>query len=104
MNNNTSLTIADINQSIKNGGVLLDVRTAEEYADSHIEGAINLSLQDILAGSVPAVSKDQPVYVYCRGGVRSSQSQAALNSGGYTNVVDLGGMMSVQAIGGKLVN
>ncbi len=98
------LTFKDVQESITNkGGQLLDVRTAEEYEAGHIEGAINLSLQDIQAGKLPDLSKDKTVYVYCRSGNRSKQAMTALTAAGYTQVKDLGAITHVQSIGGKLV-
>jgi rhodanese-related sulfurtransferase len=99
------LTFKDVQESItKSGGQLLDVRTAEEYEAGHIEGAINLSLQDIQAGKLPDLSKDKTVYVYCRSGNRSKQAMTALTAAGYTQVKDLGAITHVQSIGGTLAS
>lgn len=44
--------------------VFLDVRTSEEYADSHITGAVSIPLSD-LAGNEPNVDKGALIYTYC---------------------------------------
>ncbi len=94
-----------ISKSIDAGeGVLLDVRTAEEFNAGHITGAKLHSLQQIEAGEMPSVSKDKKVYVYCRSGNRSAQAKGLLNDAGYSNVVDLGGVNDVMAMGGKTCN
>lgn len=101
---NSSLSISTIQTDIASGGQLIDVRTAEEYKTSHIDGAINLSLQDIEQGTLPTAEKDKPVYVYCRSGSRSSQATMRLKAAGYQNIIDLGAMTHVQSIGGSIRN
>ncbi len=96
-----SLSIQTIQADVAQGGRLIDVRTSDEYTSGHIDGAVNLSLQDIQAGAVPAfTAKDKPVYVYCRSGNRSSQAAAKLKAVGYRNIIDLGAMTHVQLLGG----
>lgn len=82
--------------------VLLDVRTPEEYNEAHFEGAILLPLQDIEAGAVPTVGTDETIYLYCRSGNRSAQAKELLEAKNY-QVVDLGGLDDVLAVGGNLV-
>jgi rhodanese-related sulfurtransferase len=91
-----------IKDDISKGGKLIDVRTATEYESGHIDGAVNLSLQDIQAGTLPTAPKDKPVYVYCRSGNRSSQASATLKAAGYQNIIDLGTITHVQSIGGEI--
>lgn len=86
-----------------NDALLYDVRAAEEYRAAHVEGAINLSLQDIEAGRMPDTAKDTKLYLYCRSGNRSAQAAQLLREAGYTDIVDLGGMSDVTAMGGELV-
>ena len=95
-------TFAAISSSVQNGAQLYDVRTAEEYKAGHFPGALNWPLQDMQAGKLPAVRKDTQIYVYCHSGNRSSQATALLKSKGYTKVTDLGGLVDVQKLGGKL--
>jgi rhodanese-related sulfurtransferase len=92
-----------IQSAITNGAALLDVRTAEEYVAGHIEGATNLSLQDVQAGKRPNGNKNQVLYVYCRSGNRSGQATTILQKDGYSNVIDLGAITKVESIGGKIV-
>lgn len=100
VNSESELSINTIMGDVGSGGQLVDVRTSSEYASGHIDGSVNLSLQDIQAGTLPSVAKDKPVYVYCRSGSRSAQATAELKSAGFTNVNDLGGMADVQSLGG----
>jgi rhodanese-related sulfurtransferase len=92
-----------IQQDVKNGAKLYDVRLASEYSTGHFEGAVNWSLQDMQAGKLPNVPKDTKVYVYCHSGNRSGQATTILRTAGYTNVTDLHGLTNVESLGGKLV-
>jgi rhodanese-related sulfurtransferase len=78
--------------------LLLDVRTPEEFATGHIAGAVNIPL-DALESRLSEVSKDQPVVVYCRSGNRSAQAADLLESAGYDNIRDLGGIAAWTAAG-----
>ena len=73
--------------------VLLDVRTESEFSSGYIPGAINLPLQEIEDVEDVVSGKGTLLYVYCRSGVRSAQAVNALRYMGYTNVVDLGGIL-----------
>ncbi len=99
-----SISMNEINEDIAAGSELIDVRTPEEFSEGYIDGAINLPLDSIKAGNMPQVSKDSTVYVYCRSGNRSAEAKQKLNLAGYSNVVDLGGINEVVALGGNKVN
>ena len=95
---------AVIQSKIKDGAQLLDVRTAEEFDSGHFAGAINLDVEDIIAGKLPDAAKDTQLYVYCRSGNRSAQAVFLLKQAGFTNITDLGGLSDVESIGGTLIN
>jgi phage shock protein E len=69
---------------------LLDVRTPGEFAEGHVDGAINVPLQALPAGAA-SVDRDRPVVVYCQSGGRSAQARSILSAEGYT-VHDMGPM------------
>jgi len=102
-NTAATLSMQTIKNDIAVGGQLIDVRTPEEFAISHIDGAINLSSVDILAGSIPSGPKDKPIYLYCHSGNRSGQSTTVLKAAGFTNIINLGAMTHVQSLGGNLI-
>lgn len=94
----------DINQGLEDyratsGAVLLDVRTAEEFAQGRIPGARNIPLQSLEAVDSAIDSKDTPLFVYCLSGARSRQAAGLLKSKGYTNVQNIGG---ISAYSGKV--
>ena len=95
---------AVIQSKINNGSQLLDVRTAEEFDSGHFAGAINLDVEDIIAGKLPDATNDTQLYVYCRSGNRSAQAVSLLKQAGFTNITDLGGLADVESIGGTLAN
>ncbi len=77
---------------IINDGIIIDVRTAEEYNIGHIENSINISVDEIKEIKNIVKEKDKQIFVYCRSGVRSLQAAEILIDLGYTNVYDAGGI------------
>lgn len=74
--------------------LLLDVRTAEEFQQGHIPEAMNLPNEDIGTQQLTQLpQKDQLLLIYCRSGNRSKQAAKKLVNLGYTNVVEIGGII-----------
>ncbi len=82
--------------------VLLDVRTASEFDDTHAVGAINFELARIAGGHMPPMGKNDAVYVYCQSGGRSAQAAMLLERAGFTNVQNLGGLHAWSSAGGPV--
>ena len=79
------------------GAVLLDVRTAEEFAEGHVEGAVNIPHDQVEARSdeidgLQGGDKGKPIVVYCRSGKRAGVAKQTLIDGGRTQVSNLGGL------------
>ena len=73
--------------------IILDVRTAEEFKEKRIPGAINIPNETIGTEEIPELpDKDQLILVYCRSGNRSKQASEKLTALGYTNIVEFGGI------------
>ena len=75
------------------GYIILDVRTPEEFAERHIEGAI--LIPDYAIGEKAEsilTDKDQLILVYCRSGRRSKNAANELATLGYTNIKEFGGI------------
>lgn len=83
--------------------VLLDVRTPSEYSLSHIDGAINYDLARLQSGEMPKISKSTYIKLYCRSGARAGEAKSILEAEGFKNVLNLGGINSLQNQGYKLV-
>ena len=77
----------------EDGYIILDVRTPEEFAERHIEGAILIPDYEIgeKAESI-LTDKDQLILVYCRSGRRSKNAANELATLGYTNIKEFGGI------------
>ena len=93
------LKFKDINEGVKaflsvENAVLLDVRTREEYSAGHIEGSINLPLQNIDQAAAIVPDKKTPIFVHCHSGARSARAAAELRRMGFTDVKDIGGIIS----------
>lgn len=79
----------------KDNYIILDVRTAGEYDGGHIKDAVLLPLDQVSDKAEDVLKdKEQLVFVYCRSGNRSATAAKELASMGYTNIYDMGGIMS----------
>jgi len=82
---------------------VIDVRTPAEYAAGHVQGAENV---DVTAGTfeqeVGRLDKDGRYLVYCQSGNRSADAAQKMADLGFTQVVDGGGIVSLQAAGAKI--
>ena len=84
-------TIIDQKQG-EAGFVVLDVRTAAEYAGGHIAGAVNLDFYSPdFADQIGSLDRDAEYVVYCRSGSRSGKTADLMRQLGFTNVVDIAG-------------
>lgn len=71
---------------------LIDVRTPEEYSESHIENSRNIDFKSPTFGEdILVLDKSKPVVVYCRSGKRSRNSSKILMKAGFVKVYDLEG-------------
>ena len=91
-----SITMEEAKKIFETEGdyIILDVRRADEFAEGHIPGAINIANENIKdTEPVELKDKNQTIYVYCRSGNRSRQASAKLAAMGYTNIIEFGGIM-----------
>ncbi|MGB5444308.1 MAG: rhodanese-like domain-containing protein [Psychromonas sp.] len=73
---------------------LIDVRSEAEYAQGHIQGAINIPYDQIPKHKDQlSAFKNQQVIVYCRSGRRAEVAASTLQAQGLTQLVDLNGHM-----------
>lgn len=72
------------------GATVIDVRTPEGFARLHLASAVNVPLDEILAGRTPAEAGNG-VVVVCARGARSTQAHAALEARGVRGLASLRG-------------
>ncbi|MDC7292862.1 MULTISPECIES: rhodanese-like domain-containing protein [unclassified Butyrivibrio] len=93
----------DINSEIEKykataGAVLLDVRTEEEYKNGHIPGSINLPVEEIQKIEDVITDKNVPVFVYCLRGGRAGRAVKIMQTFGYKDVKNIGGIMAYKGL------
>lgn len=87
----------DYTALVKQGAVILDVRSKGEYAGGHIKGSINISVDTLHNNIGKLKDKNKPVITCCASGMRSASAKSILKSHGFTNVYNGGGWSSLQA-------
>jgi rhodanese-related sulfurtransferase len=80
---------------VKQGAVILDVRSKGEYNGGHIKGSINISV-DTLSSNLNKLKKDKPIITCCASGMRSASAKSILKSNGFSEVHNGGGWSSLQ--------
>ena len=91
---NIDVNVADfelIMDTIPNG-LLLDVRTDNEFAQGHLRGAQQIDFyRDDFADALEKLDKNQPVFIYCRSGNRSGKAAKQMKAMGFSAVYNLEG-------------
>ncbi|HET8885796.1 MAG TPA: rhodanese-like domain-containing protein [Salinimicrobium sp.] len=82
-------------QLLKEGGVIVDVRSKAEYESGHIKGSKNIPLQNLSSSSAIPKDKDKPIITCCASGMRSASAKSQLKAKGYTQVFNGGGWASL---------
>lgn len=79
--------------------IWIDVRSAGEYEQDHIEGDLLISHTDIVT-KVQALYPDKStsINLYCRSGNRAGKAKAALEAAGYTVVENAGGIADARKL------
>ena len=85
----------DFSELIKQGAIVLDVRSKGEYQGGHIKGSINIPV-DVLSSNLGKLKKDKTIITCCASGMRSASAKSILQSNGFANVHNGGGWMSLQ--------
>lgn len=86
-------------QQDSKGGIILDVRTPEEYEEGHLPNAVLLDIRNpkSFMDGVEALDPSKRYYVYCRSGARSAQACQLLKQQGILDCFNLlGGIMEWQ--------
>lgn len=87
----------NVKDLVAKGAVVLDVRSKEEFAGGHVQGAINIPLDTLSSESKKIGDKNTYIITCCMSGGRSSVAKSILHKAGYDNVHNGGGWHSLQA-------
>ena len=87
---------ADYAELVKQGAIILDVRSKSEYAGGHIKGSINISVDTLNNNLSKLKDKNKTIITCCASGMRSASAKNVLKSNGYTQVHNGGGWSSLQ--------
>lgn len=80
---------------VKQGAIILDVRSKGEYQCGHIKGSTNISI-DTLRNNLNKLKKNKPIITCCASGIRSASAKNILKSNGFIEVHNGGGWSSLQ--------
>jgi len=80
---------------ISRGAIILDVRTKGEYANGHIKGSINISVDQLNKNLHKLKDRNRPVITCCESGSRSGVAKSILKSNGFTEVYNGGAWRSL---------
>lgn len=85
----------NFNELVKQGAIIVDVRSTGEYKSGHIKGSINIPL-DSLGNNLAKLKNDKCIITCCASGMRSASAKSILKSSGFNEVYNGGGWMSLQ--------
>jgi phage shock protein E len=86
---NSKRVIARLPELIKNGAMIVDVRSEGEFSNGHAPGTINIPLQ-ALRSRLAEIPQTSPVVLCCASGTRSGMAKIFLKTQGYQNVYNAG--------------
>jgi phage shock protein E len=87
----------DYKELVKQGAVILDVRSKGEYSGGHIKDSINISVDTLSNNLDKLKDKNKTIITCCASGMRSASAKRILKSNGYTNVHNGGGWASLNS-------
>lgn len=83
---------------------VLDVRTPAEFAEGHLEGAVNVDvMSDDFADRVRGMDlpDEAPIYLYCKSGGRSGKATGVLRQLGHAGAMNVGGFEALAKAGAE---
>ena len=81
---------------VKNGAIILDVRSKGEFAGGHIKGSINISVDVLPRNLTQFKDKNRTIITCCASGMRSASAKSILKSNGYLDVHNGGSWNGLQ--------
>ncbi len=87
-----------IRRAVEDGAVIVDVRTTAEFQRGHLDGALNIPLNELMRDTRRIGRKKQPVVVYCHSGSRSGMAVSYLKQAGFARAHNLRVMRNWEAV------
>ncbi|MCO6497752.1 MAG: rhodanese-like domain-containing protein [Chitinophagaceae bacterium] len=81
---------------VKQGAIILDVRSKGEFSSGHIKNSINIPVEQLSRNLGKLKDKNRTIICCCASGMRSGSAKRILQSNGYTSVYNGGGWMSLR--------
>ena len=81
---------------VKEGAIILDVRSRGEHAGGHIKGSVNISVDTLKNNLSQLKNKNNAIITCCASGMRSASAKSILIANGYTKVYNGGGWSSLK--------
>lgn len=88
---------AELQEAIKKGAFLVDVRTPGEFSSGSAKGAVNIPL-DRISAQLGKFKGKKDIVVFCRSGNRSSRAKSILEKSGVQHVVNGGSLQNVKSV------
>jgi rhodanese-related sulfurtransferase len=89
-------TKTDYSELIKQGDIILDVRSKAEFSEGHIKNSINIPIEQLSNNLAKLKDKDKCIICCCASGMRSGTAKRIFKSKGYKVVFNGGGWNSLQ--------
>lgn len=82
-----------VSDKIKNGALVVDVRSVGEFSGGHFNGALNIPVDEVQKRIAEfGANKDREIVLYCRSGGRAGSAKQMLEAAGYKKVTNAGGL------------
>ncbi|MDF3820720.1 rhodanese-like domain-containing protein [Leptospira sp. 96542] len=92
MKNASNDSLAKVKEKISSGALVVDVRTKAEFNSGHFPGAVNIPINEVQNQLGKFGDKNRPIVLYCASGGRSGMALSQLQSEGFTDVTNAGGL------------
>ncbi|HRI34327.1 MAG TPA: rhodanese-like domain-containing protein [Saprospiraceae bacterium] len=86
----------DYAEMVRNGAIIIDVRSKGEYSHGHIKDSVNIPIDTLSSHLTKLKAKNKPVITCCASGTRSAFAKTLLQSNGFTHVYSGGSWSSLQ--------
>lgn len=100
-----SIKVEQFDELKAQGYIVIDVRTAEEFSEGHIQDAILINFYDPnFKSKIGELDKNGKYLMFCRSGNRSGKAVLLMNQMGFKDVLNIaGGIITWQRAGKPLV-